>query len=126
MNELRGIYSDYRLDGNSGAKSLYRGGAGAMASSPRSHGNHLTFEASQILQSDIKEAEDYAVGRHVDKDLRNVSQRVQAAQDAYANELNRSSNKSSQEANKVPVRSNRTAQGGNRKAPVDILHGKYL
>ena len=57
MNELRGIYSDYRLDGQSGSKPGSRGVAALVGTSPRSHGNHLTFEASQILQSDIKEAE---------------------------------------------------------------------
>ena len=46
------------------------------SSSPRSHGNHLTFDASKILQNDLKEVEYAVAGRHVDKDLKNVSQRV--------------------------------------------------
>ena len=51
INELRDIYSDYRVDGGqSSSKPVSRvGGVGGMMMpgiSPRSHGNHLTFEAS--------------------------------------------------------------------------------
>ena len=87
LNELRGIYSDYRLDANSGSKNLTRGGGPAGGISPRSHGNHLTFDASKILQSDLKEAENAVASRQIDKDLRNVTQRVQDAKEAYAAEL---------------------------------------
>ena len=55
LRQLKGIYSEYRLDGNSQHK--YRPGM-----SPRSHANELVFDANQILKSDIKDAEYAVVG----------------------------------------------------------------
>ena len=47
LNELRGIYSDYRLDG----AARLRGGQ-----SPRSHANNLTLDASKLLANDLRDA----------------------------------------------------------------------
>ena len=48
INELRDIYSDYRVDGGQSSSKPVSRVAGVMMPgiSPRSHGNHLTFEAS--------------------------------------------------------------------------------
>lgn len=63
IQELRGIYSDYRLDG---ANQKMQG------TSPKSHAN-LMFNAQNILKDDIKEAAYPIAGRRIDAEIRKVT-----------------------------------------------------
>ena len=67
LRQLKGIYSEYRLDGNNPQR--YRGSSGL---SPRSHANELVFDANQILKNDIRDVEHAIVGQRIDQDLKRV------------------------------------------------------